>query len=150
MSLTYNNFRYPNWPLAGNAGESAKSIGDAPFLRRWCSPLQATRFYFYRAFPRFAGWWALFLFSDTAVDSIPHFLILRFSPDRISQLLPLPSDRSFSGCLLPLAALFNFLFDCFHMAKKKGGLMAANDVKEWSNGNVFVVDKNCGSTMAIY
>ncbi|HBB7706695.1 TPA: hypothetical protein KCN34_004906, partial [Escherichia coli] len=105
--------------IAGNAGESAKSIGDAPFLRRWCSPLQATRFYFYRAFPRFAGWWALFLFSDTAVDSIPHFLILRFSPDRISQLLPLPSDRSFSGCLLPLAALFNFLFDCFHMVKKK-------------------------------
>ncbi len=111
--------RYYSMHIAGNAGESAKSIGDAPFLRRWCSPLQATRFYFYRAFPRFAGWWALFLFSDTAVESIPHFLILRFSPDRISQLLPLPSDRSFSGCLLPLAALFNFLFDCFHMAKKR-------------------------------
>lgn len=125
--------RYYSMHIAGNAGESAKSIGDAPFLRRWCSPLQATRFYFYRAFPRFAGWWALFLFSDTAVDSISHFLILRFSPDRISQLLPLPSDRSFSGCLLPLAALFNFLFDCFHMVKK-GGLMAAYDVKELSNG----------------
>ena len=111
--------RYYSMHIAGNAGESAKSIGDAPFLRRWCSPLQATRFYFYHAFPRFAGWWALFLFSDTAVESIPHFLILRFSPDRISQLLPLPSDRPFSGCLLPLAALFNFLFDCFHMAKKR-------------------------------
>ncbi|ELK1174684.1 hypothetical protein QJH73_003906 [Escherichia coli] len=58
-------------------------------------------------------------------------------------LFPLPSDRSFSGCLLPLAALFKFLFDCFHMAKKSG-LMAANDVKKCSNGNVFVVDKNCG------
>ena len=112
-------FRYYSMHVAGNAGESAKSIGDGPFLRRRCSPLQATRFYFYRTFPRFAGWWALFLFSDTAVESIPHFLILRFSPDRISQLLPLPSDRSFSGCLLPLAALFKFLFDCFHMAKKR-------------------------------
>ncbi|EFK0040178.1 hypothetical protein AVR99_003250 [Escherichia coli] len=73
----------------------------------------------FRAFPRFAGWWALFLFSDTAVDRIPHFLILRFSPGGVSQLFPLPSDRSFSGCLLPLAALFKFLFDCFHMAKKR-------------------------------
>lgn len=111
--------RYYSMHIAGNAGESAKSIGDAPFLRRWCSPLQATRFYFYRAFPRFAGWWALFLFSDTAVDSISHFLILRFSPDRISQLLPLPSDRSFSGCLLPLAVLFNFCSIVFIWQKKR-------------------------------
>ena len=110
--------RYYSMHIAGNAGESAKSIGDAPFLRRWCSPLQATRFYFYRAFPRFAGWWALFLFSDTAVESIPHFLILRFSPDRISQLLPLPSDRSFSGCLLPLASLFKFCSIVFIWQKK--------------------------------
>lgn len=122
-------FRYYSMHIAGNAGESAKSIGYAPFLRRRCSSLQVTRFYFYRAFPRFAGWWALFLFSDTAVDSIPHFLILRFSPGRISQLLPLPSDRSFSGCLLPLAALFNFCSIVF-IWQKKSGLMAANDVKE--------------------
>lgn len=27
--------------------------------------------------------------------------------------------------------------------------MAANDVKELSNGNVFVVDKNCGSIRAM-
>ena len=93
-------FRYYSMHVAGNAGESAKSIGDAPFLRCRCSPLQATRFYLYRTFPRFAGWWALFLFSDTAVDRIPHFLILRFSPGGVSQLFPLPSDRSFSGCLL--------------------------------------------------
>lgn len=73
-------FRYYSMHVAGNAGESAKSIGDSLFLLRRCSPLQATRFYFYRTFPRFAGWWALFLFSDTAVDRIPHFLILRFSP----------------------------------------------------------------------
>lgn len=66
-------FRYYSMHIAGNAGESAKSIGYAPFLRRRCSSLQATRFYFYRTFPRFAGWWALFLFSDTAVDRIPHF-----------------------------------------------------------------------------
>ncbi|MBW6087247.1 hypothetical protein HTS61_08430 [Escherichia coli] len=82
-------------------------------------PFKPRDFIFTALFPRFAGWWALFLFSDTAVDSIPHFLILRFSPGRISQLLPLPSDRSFSGCLLPLTVLFNFLFDCFHMAKKE-------------------------------
>ena len=83
--------------------------------------------------------------GDTAVDSIPHFLILRFSPDRIIQLLPLPSDRSFSGCLLPLAALFNFLFDCFSYGQKKGGLMAAYESRSEVNGNVFVVDKNCDS-----
>ncbi|EFH9906224.1 hypothetical protein BHG62_002739 [Escherichia coli] len=105
--------------IAGNAGESAKSIGDATFLRRRCSPLQAPRFYFYRAFQRFAGWRAFFLFSDTAIDSIPDFLILRFASGRISQLFPLPGDRSFSGCLLPITALFNFLFDCFHKVKKR-------------------------------
>ncbi|MBW6101655.1 hypothetical protein HTY54_28895 [Escherichia coli] len=143
-------FRYYSMHIAGNAGESAKSIGYAPLLRRRCSSLQATRFLFFTAlFPRFAGWWALFLFSDTAVDSIPHFLILRFSPGRISQLLPLPSDRSFSGCLLPLTVLFNFFVRLFFIWQKKGGLMAANDVKELSNGNVFVVDKNCGSIIAI-
>lgn len=62
-------FRYYSMHIAGNAGESAKSIGYAPFLRRRCSSLQATRFYFYRAFPRFAVRWALFLFSDTAAFS---------------------------------------------------------------------------------
>ncbi|MBW6099854.1 hypothetical protein KZ773_27850 [Escherichia coli] len=82
-------------------------------------PFKPRDFIFYRAFPRFAGWWALFLFSDTAVDSIPHFLILRFSPGRISQLLPLPSDRSFSGCLLPLTVLFNFFVRLFSYGKKK-------------------------------
>ena len=30
--------RYYSMHIAGNAGESAKSIGDAPFLRRWWAP----------------------------------------------------------------------------------------------------------------
>lgn len=30
--------RYYSRHIAGNAGESAKSIGDAPFLRRWWAP----------------------------------------------------------------------------------------------------------------
>lgn len=121
-------FRYYSMHVAGNAGESAKSIGDGPFLRRRCSPLQATRFYFYRTFPRFAGWWALFLFSDTADDRIPHFLILRFSPGGVSQLFPLPIARSLAAfCHSRRCSSFCSIVFIW---QKKGGLMAANDVKE--------------------
>ncbi len=108
--------------------ESAKSIGDAPFLRRWCSPFKPRDFIFTALFRVLLAGGRSFCLAirRSRVSAFSDIEILA-RPDQPtspvaerSLVLWLPSATC--GTVQFFVRLFSY--------GKKGGLMAANDVKE--------------------